>query len=161
MIEYNDIFDVVMDTLRKVLYPEEWIKLDLTLSKSEILALMQVDRNGEIIMSQIADYINIPMSTATGLIERLVKKDYIERLRSETDRRIVTIRLTEEGKKLTGYLKDTLKGYIQLIYDSLTDEERNLLFKIFGRVTDILTNKGKKKDESHNEGSEIKKIEIE
>lgn len=161
MIEIGNIYDMAIDALRKVLYPEEWINLDLSLSKSEIFTLLQADRNGEIIMSQIADYINIPMSTATGLIERLVKKGYIERLRSESDRRIVTIRLTESGKKLTNDLKDTMKGYIQLIFDSLTDEEKDLLFGIFTKVTGIFANNSKKKDEAGSEGSGIKKIVIE
>jgi MarR family transcriptional regulator, organic hydroperoxide resistance regulator len=160
MIEIGNIYDMAIDALRKVLYPEEWINLDLSLSKSEIFALLQADRNGEIIMSQIADYINIPMSTATGLIERLVKKGYIERLRSESDRRIVTIRLTDAGKKLTNDLKDTVKGYIQLIYDCLSNEERDLLFGIITKVTNIITS-SKKKDETGSEGSGIKKIEIE
>ena len=36
--------------------------------------MLFVDRYEEIIMSRIAEYINVPMSTATGIVERLVKK---------------------------------------------------------------------------------------
>lgn len=160
-MEYSELFDALFDSLRKLLYPEEWISIDLYISKSELLTLLQVDRSGEIIMSQIADYINIPMSTATGLVERLVKKGYIERARNESDRRIVTIRLTDEGKKLAGEMKQTINGYIQLIYDALTDEERKLLFGIFAKIGAILTKKAEERGTVKEGGTPLKKIEIE
>lgn len=160
-MEYNELFDTLFDSFRKLLYPEEWISIDLYLSKSELLTLLQVDRNGEIIMSQIADYINIPMSTATGLVERLVKKGYIERARSESDRRIVTIRLSSEGKKLADGLKQTIAGYIKLVYDALTEDEKKLLFGIFTKITDIISNKVDSPDTVKEGGLQLKKIEIE
>lgn len=160
-MEYNELFDTLFDSLRKLLYPEEWISMDLFISKSELLTLLQVDRNGEIIMSQIADYINIPMSTATGLVERLVKKGYLERARSESDRRIVTIRLTDEGKKLAGEMKETISGYIKLIYNALTEEERELLFGIFDKIGGILSKKAQGRDIAKEGDTPLKKIEIE
>lgn len=62
------LLDLFIDNLRKFFYPEEWIKIDLTLSKTELLALLIVDRHGEIIMSQIADYVRVPLCTATGIV---------------------------------------------------------------------------------------------
>ncbi len=160
MLEHNEMFDMAIDALRKILYPEEWIKLDLSLSKSELLTLLQVDKNGEIIMSQIADYVNIPMSTATGLVERLVKKGYIERIRSESDRRIVAIRLTDEGKKLAVELKGSILGLIEKVFDTLTDEEKKLLTGIFSKLTGIFSEKNKESG-IKKEGDTIKRIEIE
>lgn len=160
-MEYNELFDTLFDSLRKLLYPEEWISIDLAVSKTELLTLLQVDRNGEIIMSQIADYINIPMSTATGLVERLVKKGYLERARSESDRRIVTIRLTDDGKKLAGEMKQTINSYIKLIYDALTEEERELLFGIFTKISRILSKKSEDRDTAKEGSAPLKRIEIE
>ncbi len=160
MSEYNEIFGLAMDTFRKMLYPEEWIKLDLQLSKSELLTLLQVDRNGEIIMSRIADYINIPMSTATGLIERLVKKGYIERVRNESDRRIVTIRLSEEGKKLAGEIKARISEVIGTVLEALTEEEKKLLMSVFTKLSGIFSGKGNENDSGKERGT-VKKIEIE
>lgn len=159
MIDNNEIYDIALDTLRKLLYPEEWIAVDMTLSKTELLTLLQVDRNGEIIMSRIADYINIPMSTATGMVERLVKKGYIERTRSDSDRRIVTIRLTDAGRTLAEDLKCRIMDFLKLLMENLTDEEEKLLYNIFIKATNLFSIKNDTK--SNYTGSEIKKIEIE
>lgn len=160
MPEYNEIYNMAIDTFRKILYPEQWIKLDLQLPKSELLTLLQVDRNGEIIMSQIADFINIPMSTATGLIERLVRKGYIERIRSEADRRIVAIRLTDEGKKLAGEVKESLREVIEKVFEALTEEEEQMLMGIFTKISGVLSGKHTDAD-SKKEGGMLRKIEIE
>lgn len=156
---YDELYDIVMDTLKKLLYPEEWIAVDLILSKTELLTLLQVDRNGEIIMSRIADYINIPMSTATGMVDRLVKKGYIERNRSDLDRRIVTIRLTDAGRTLAEDIKTRIMSIVKLIMENLTDVEEALLLRIFTKVTDLFSSvKAFEPDET---GSMVKKIEIE
>ena len=160
MSEYEDLMDLVFDNLKVLLYPQEWTSIDLEFSKSELFALLIVDRHREVIMSKIAEYINAPMSTANGIIERLVKKGYLDRDRSETDRRIVVIRLTEEGKSLVNGLKNIVLEYIKLIYDALDDEERRLIFKIFDKITRIIAQKDStgKTDIS---GDQLKKIPIE
>lgn len=156
---YYELYDIILDTLRKLLYPEEWIAVDLSLSKTELLTLLQVSRNGEIIMSRIADYIDIPMSTATGMVERLVKKGYIERARSESDRRIVTIRLTDAGRTLAEDLKSRIMNILKLLTEDLTDEEEKLLYKIFIKAINLFSQKNDM--ESNDTWREIKKIKIE
>jgi DNA-binding MarR family transcriptional regulator len=137
MIEVNEFYDTIFEALRKILYPEELIDMDLCLSKTELMTLLQVERNGEIIMSQIANYINIPMSTATGVIDRLVRKGYMERTRSESDRRIVAIRLTGEGKRLAEEIKGSLLGFAAQVLNELTDDEKELLLRIISKVTGV------------------------
>jgi len=159
MMEFNVLYDRAIDAFRKLLYPEEWIEIDSVLNKSELFTLLQVERNGEIIMSQIADYINIPMSTATGLVERLVTKGYLERVRSESDRRTVTIRLTDKGKILTADIRNSAMHFINMITEQLTDDEEELLIKLFFRITDVL-NRSKPAPVADN-GEVMKRIEIE
>src|SRR5262245_56572220 len=52
------------------------------------------------IMSAIAGAIRLSMSTLTGLIDRLCEKKLVKRDRSNEDRRIVQVELTEEGREL-------------------------------------------------------------
>lgn len=161
MLEQDNIFDFFLDSIKKFLYPQDWLDLDLSFSKSELLALLLVDRNEEIIMSQIADYIKAPMSTATGVVERLVKNGCIRRDRSETDRRIVTLALTDKGREIVQRIKSTAMKYIGMVNDSLTDDERQVIFKIFTRVVNILEGKASDKEQKGVGMPAIKKIEIE
>ncbi|MCX7710758.1 MAG: MarR family transcriptional regulator [Clostridia bacterium] len=135
--------------------------LDLALSKQEIFALLLVERHGEIIMSQIASYVNIPMSTATGIVDRLVKNDYLVRERSESDRRIVVIKLTPKGKALMDSIKKKGTDYIQLIQQGLTEEERDAIYRIFIKILDIINKNQSESQESTGEEQRIKRIDIE
>lgn len=157
------MYDLFFQNIKKLFYPEEWIKLDLSFSKSELFTMLLVDKQGEVIMSQIAEDIHIPMSTATGMVERLVKLGYLMRERSELDRRIVVIKLTDEGKTLINGLKEMVSQYVHRINESLTKEEISLLSKIFTKVIDIINDVGEEQQasESEAENNKIKKIEIE
>ena len=160
MFEYENIMDLFFNNLKKLLYPQEWISLDLEFSKSELFAMLFVDKHGEIIMSKIAEHINVSMSTANGIVERLVKNGYLNRDRSDSDRRIVVIRLTDKGKDLVNELKNTVSEYIKLIYEALDDEERKLIFKVFNKVVNILDKKSTK-TQNDIPKNQLKKIVIE
>jgi len=140
-MEQEKIIDFVLDNLRKVFYPEEWIQLDLTVSKTELLAMLIVDRYGEVIMSQISDYLNAPLSTTTGLVNRLVKNGYLQRERSDEDRRIVAIQLTDQGRTMMTEVKASIGSYLERINAVLSAEERQALFQIFMKIIDTLSQK--------------------
>lgn len=91
-------------------------------------------------MSQIADFIRVPLSTATGVINRLVKNGYLRRERNESDRRIVTVRLTETGQQIAHEFKDKISTYINLVVKALNDDEKQLLIKLATKIMDVMQN---------------------
>ncbi|WP_052090727.1 MarR family transcriptional regulator [Desulfosporosinus sp. HMP52] len=155
------ILDFVLDNLKKVFFPEEWIRLDLSVSKTELLAMLIVDRYGEVIMSQISDYLNAPLSTTTGLVNRLVKNGYLQRERSEEDRRIVTIQLTDKGKTMMRELKATIESYLERFNALLSAEERQLLFKIIMKIVNELSRKDPDAENHEKQDHFLRKIPIE
>ncbi len=161
MLEYNELFDLLFSNIKKLVYPEEWINLDFAFSKSEIFAMLLVDRNGEVIMSQMSSYINIPMSTATGIVDRLVKNGFMKRERSESDRRIVTIRLTDRGKEIVEGFKSFVMERVRAVNEHLTEDERGMLYNIFIKVIEILNKKNEDAEEIDSSREAIRKIEIE
>jgi len=137
-LNYSEIIDLLLDNLKKIAFPEEWLDIDLSLSKQELFAMMLMNRYGEIIMSQVADYVNISMSTATGIIDRLVKNGYCDRRRSESDRRIVVISLTDKAKKIIDEIKTIGQGYFDRIMQALSLEEQQAFTSIILKIFSIL-----------------------
>jgi len=134
----TNMLDLLLDNLQRLFFPEEWICLDSSLSKIELMTLLIVDRRGKIIMSEIADFIHVPLSTATGVINRLVAQGFLQRQRTESDRRIVVVYLSEKGQQTTSMFKDTLVRYTSLLEQNLTDEEKQMLLKVAGKFFNIL-----------------------
>jgi DNA-binding MarR family transcriptional regulator len=138
----STLYDFLVDNLKTFFFPEDWLELDLNFSKTELMALVVVERYGEVSMSQICDALNIPMSTATGIVDRMVRKGFLQRERSETDRRMVVVSMTEKGRGIFQHYKGMLTGYLEQIEAALTENELQLLYKIFMKVTAIIRREG-------------------
>ena len=49
-------------------------------------------------MSRLADMLDVSLSNATGLIDRIEERGFVERIRVPSDRRIVLVRITAAGR---------------------------------------------------------------
>ena len=63
--------------------------------------------------SQIASEVNVTSSHITAVTDRLVRKGLVERKRSNSDRRIVYLEITEHGREVTENLKLCVKNIIK------------------------------------------------
>ena len=123
MYSNDELYEYILDNIKKVVFPEELIRLKLSLSVFELLALMMSEKYQAVTMSSLAQGMSVPMSTATGIVDRLVKKGLLERGRSEEDRRVVTVSLTESGKEVIEDLKGQLYFNLDRVRAILTAEE--------------------------------------
>ena len=65
---------------------------DLSVTENHIIEAIGKDR--EMTMTEVAKDLEITVGTLTTAINRLIKKEYVERRRIEEDRRVVLIKLT-------------------------------------------------------------------
>lgn len=112
-------------------------------------------------MTEIAEYIMAPLNTATGVINRLEKKQMIDRIRSEQDRRIVLITLTDKAKELIDKEKDIIIKYFNRIHETLTEEEIASIMSVFGKLIGIFSKDKETMNTELVKGEKIKKISIE
>ena len=153
------MFDYI-DKVKYLLSPEIWGNDLFNCSKSEVFLLLLLYRNSDVNMTQIADYLNTPLNTATGIVARMEKRGLVSRERSSEDKRVVTIKLTEAGR---GHIKDMIKEitrYGELMMDSFTPEEINLVFKMVDKVMDTLSGEDARQAK-HQSDTKIRKIVIE
>lgn len=119
----KDIYEFIMDNVQKIVLPEDLIKIELSVSRFELVALMQAGKFQSVTMTNLAQGISVPMSTATGIVDRLVKKGLLKRGKSEEDRRVVTVSLTENGRVLVADLKEHFHNLFERVRNTLTEEE--------------------------------------
>lgn len=138
MDEFTGLLDALLDNFKKILYPGDLVDIDLRFSKSELFTLLLADRKPEVTMSELSEYIHAPMSTSTGIVDRLVKKKYLSRGRGEQDRRVVTIRLTPDGETLIGELKRYWMTIASTVLRNLTAEEKLVINKIAAHLSSLV-----------------------
>lgn len=159
MFDYNDIVNLILNNIKTIIFPEDLLAIDLSMSKYELLALMIIERNGEISMTALADKMNIAMSTATGIVDRLCKKGYLLRERTEVDRRAICVKLSAEGKCFTDEFVNKISGYIKVVYDAIDEKDREEIFRIAMKAISAIREHLASKVEKE-EPVAIKKIEI-
>jgi len=82
----------------KCLSSERLLRLGVSMAQLHIMFTLQ--RSGEMTMSHLAEVLNVSLSNATGLIDRLEERGYIARERVPTDRRVVLVRVTPDGAQM-------------------------------------------------------------
>ena len=86
------------------------------ISSTQIWILATLAEQPDITVSQLSQALSIHISTASNLLDKLTRSGLIERMRSEEDRRVVRLRLTDPGRAaiaraprpLTGPVSDAL-----------------------------------------------------
>jgi DNA-binding MarR family transcriptional regulator len=113
--------------------------LRLGLSMAQLNILYTLKRCGEVPMSRLAEMLNVSLSNATGLIDRIEERGLIERSRVPEDRRVVLIRVTPAGERLLSELDVLSDELLRSVLGHLNASERVAVATAFASIRDALT----------------------
>ncbi len=94
--------------------------------------------DGELTMSEIARKIKLSDSSATILVDQLVKKKLALRIRPPEDRRVVRVGVTRSGKKLADELAQLFIVLAGQILETLDEKERERYMQLTLKIVDTL-----------------------
>lgn len=112
---------------------------NIEISFAEMRTLLYIIKSNHCTMSDLINNFDIPASTATGIVDRLVKDDYVSRSRSEKDRRKVTLKETEKGLELHKQHRNVILKEMSNFLQSLSDEKKDRLLKTLQEVNSLIT----------------------
>jgi len=107
-------------------------------SVPQLNSLLTLYEYGPLPPSQIANHIMVKSSTVTGIVDRLEQKGLVERLRNSPDRRVITIQLTESGKKLAENAPPPIQHKILDGLKRLSKAEIDLVVRALTKLTNML-----------------------
>ena len=111
------------------------------LSITEIHTLEAIGMYDQKSMSEVAQNLKITVGTLTTAINKLIKKEYVERKRIEEDRRVVLIKMTKKGK-LAYRLHDKFhKDMVNTAVDGLNDKEEEVLIHSLTKINKFFKEK--------------------
>lgn len=119
------LFRDVMDIEQKVIITPEF--KDITNNDMHVIEAIGISTMKN--MSTIARALSVTVGTLTISMNSLVKKGYVVRNRSEKDRRVVYISLTEKGRKAYRHHEEFHKKMIDAMTKDLSQEETQVLVK--------------------------------
>ncbi len=89
-------------------------------------------------MGEISREMQVPVSTATRVVDRLAAKGLVSRKKDTTDKRIVLVSLDPEGKRLVKAVEQHSFEVIFKNFSTFTDEERIAVLKTAGLMERLL-----------------------
>lgn len=117
------IIDDIRRVFQVVYEHSKVVERETGLTGSQMWAIKVIGEASSIKPSELARRMYLHPATVVGLIDRLVKKGLVSRSRSEEDRRIVEICLTESGKGLLAQSPEVTQGILAKGLENLTEEK--------------------------------------
>lgn len=162
-MEIGNLEEIVfsyVDKIKVLTSPQTWGNILLDLSKNDLYVMLFLYRRGQVTMTEVADYLQIPLNTATGIISRLEKKELVVRERSSIDKRIVTVKISEAG--LTS-MKDILTEFLRIgevVMRAVSPGELQAIMSGINKLFEAIEEYERQKTAPRTE-PKVRKIEIE
>lgn len=143
---YSTLNDVLVNIFNKIISIEEKAVItgdfvDISVNDMHIIKAVGVDIPKN--MSTIAKELSVTVGTLTIAINSLVKKGYVIKKRSEKDRRVVYIHLSEKGIKAYEYHKKFHNDMIESIIKEFEgkEEELEILIRLLSKLVGFFDEK--------------------
>ncbi len=129
----NDYPRIITDLLHNVKRSFEklvkWYFNDYKLTLTQLSLVLLLKENGSLNVSSISKQMGLSKSTVSGIINRLEKMNIVTRTRSEEDRRVIRISLTDEVKNIGPSIENKLKEFIYHMFDGVSDDDLSDIVK--------------------------------
>ena len=93
------------------------------ISMTHLHILWVIEHHGELPMSRLADLLDVSLSNATGLVDRMAERGLVERVRVPGDRRVVLVRISTGGAQALDEIEAIKKDRFQSILSHLDGEQ--------------------------------------
>ncbi len=130
------LFRDIMDIEGKAIITEEFQDI----SNNDMHIIEAIGLHEKKNMSTVAKALSVTIGTLTIAINSLVKKGYVNRVRSEQDRRVVYISLTPKGEKAYKHHEEFHRQMILATIEGLSEEETRILVKALSNLNDFFRN---------------------
>lgn len=95
----NEIDEALPEIMRRLLHRRPITPKEMELTLAQMRALRKITDHPDCTMGELARSLGVRMSTATGLVDRLIQRGLVEREASQEDRRVILVRLSGRGRR--------------------------------------------------------------
>ncbi len=150
--ELSNVFSAVMGRIfLQSTVNEEGPGADLTLQQRKVLFALEF--HGPLKMSDLARQIGVTMPAGTLIVDKMVKANLVKRDFDESDRRVVRIEMSSEGREAVLHCVGLQQRCFEGILSKLTPEKRDALLESFKQIHNLL-DEINRSDSDHDKKSE-------
>lgn len=107
---------------------------DLNFLAADIHSLRFIVQNPGCMSGELAAHLDVVATTATSIVDRLVRRGLVRRERPETNRRTVALSLTEDGTEAFARISAEERETMRLLLDALPEADRDGFAKAMATI---------------------------
>lgn len=135
------LFRNINDIEEQAIRTEEY--KDVTTNDMHVIEAIGTDSPKN--MTAVAKALGVTTGTLTISVNSLVKKGFVERVRSEEDRRVVLVSLSGKGREAYRHHQIFHEEMIEGVVAQMSEEEKQVLIKALLNLNHFFDGKNKKK----------------
>ncbi len=140
LTELNTLFVETFDTVLRV--EEKCLKSmgngELSIAEFHTLECIGQGEDCRRAVGEIAEALGVTVPTVTVCVNKLVKKGYVTKTRSERDARIAIVELTQEGRRMNRLHRHFHEQMILALRAEFNDEELEMLLRCVRKLNTFM-----------------------
>ncbi|MDW7675589.1 MAG: MarR family transcriptional regulator [Bacillota bacterium] len=89
-----------LELIKKIIDTESILKSELDISIHEIYVCAILHEHKQMKMGELTAILDLPLSTATGIVDKLVNRNLIAREKDPEDKRVILLKISDGGEIL-------------------------------------------------------------
>ncbi len=132
----------VLIAIRKIIRATDIHSRQLTktvgLTAPQLLVLQAIHHLGAVAISRLSSEVSLSQATVTTILDRLEKRGYVARQRSDRDKRVVHALLTDSGRTALESAPTPLQEAFSVRFERLEDWEQSQILSALQRVAAMM-----------------------
>lgn len=132
----HDLGRVIQDILKQFQFLHNLASCgpETNLGHHDLRIVEQLGEAGPQMMRSLAEHLGVAVNSVTSLIDSLEQKGLVHRTRSDVDRRVINVALTEKGDKAFEIASDAKLQFHRALLSALTEDEQEILLVLFRKI---------------------------
>lgn len=108
------------------------------ITMEQYFAIRYLKKNSPCTSSELADACGVNRSAITAMVDRLVTKGFVQRIRDEGDRRMVYLESTEAGDRVYLEGEEKIRQLVESYLQELEEDEVEAFVRIYEKIVHII-----------------------
>lgn len=105
----------------------------------QLIVLREIEKRDRVSISEVAAAVNLSVSTITGIITRLEKRNLVTRQKSREDKRRVLVQVTDKYKELSQNIPQLLQDRFVQSFNTLATWEKMMIISSLQRLVTLMS----------------------
>ncbi|MFC1602707.1 MarR family winged helix-turn-helix transcriptional regulator [Pseudomonadota bacterium] len=138
METHDKVLVALRQIIRAIDLHSKKLERESGLTGPQLLVMKAIIQADPATAGQVAREVNLSQATVTSILDRLERKVYLRRERSNEDKRKVLIQLTEAGRAVLKQAPALMQENFILGFERLEEWEQNLILSSLQRVANMM-----------------------